>query len=269
MSQADEIFLHNLREILSSEWEDDNRAVWEDGTPIQTKRAILIDNVYDLSKEFPAGTLRPVAFKTCFREIDWIFRQRSNRTQDFKGRVWDQWADEEGTIGKAYGYQIAKPTMGYTNQMDYILGELKRNPSSRRLVMEMWNVDDLEEMNLPPCAHHIQFLAKDGVLNMILKQRSNDYLVAGMFNVVEYSLLLYMVARHAGMEVGILKHVIGDCHIYNKHIDQAQEMVARKPFKAPKLWINPEKTDFYSFTEDDFRLIDYDAHPQLKLEVAV
>ncbi|UOE58175.1 thymidylate synthase [Cytobacillus oceanisediminis] len=258
-----------LQQILAQEWEPDNRAVWEDGTPIMTKRIFGVVNRYDLSKEFPAPTLRPVPLKTCFDEVDWIYRQRSNNVNDFRGKIWNAWANEEGSIGRAYGYQVAKPVGGYDNQMDYVLGEIKRNPTSRRLVIEMWNVDDLDKMNLPPCAHHLQFVIKSGKVNLILKQRSQDFCVANGFNIVEYAILVHMVARHTGYGAGELIHIIGDCHIYNKHEEQALELVSREPFPAPTLWINPDVSNFYDFTREDFCLENYEKHGQLKMEVAI
>lgn len=259
-----------LTRLLNEEWEVDNRAVWEDGTPVKTKRLIGIVNRYDLSKEFPGSTLRPVPLKLCCDEIDWIYRQRSNNVNDFKGKIWNAWADEEGSIGRAYGYQVNKSVGDYPSQMDYVLEEGKKNPTSRRLVIEMWNVDDLPYMNLPPCAHHLQFLNKNGKTNLILKQRSNDFIVANSFNVCEYAILLHMVARHWEMEAGELIHCIGDCHIYNKHEEYALELLKREPFEAPTLWVNPAVHDFYSFRASDFHLQNYQKHPQITgIEVAV
>lgn len=270
MAQIDVFQQEMIRKFKEEPWEEDNRSVWEDGSSPKTKRIPFVSNKYDLSKEFPASTLRPVAFKTCFREIDWIYRQRSNNVNDFKGKIWDSWADETGSIGKAYGYQVGKPLYGYDNQMDYVLEEGAKNPSSRRLIIEMWNPGEIDEMNLPPCAHHLQFIRKDGKAHLMLKQRSQDFLVANNFNVCEYALLLLMVARHWGDEPGILYHVIGDCHLYDRHSDTADELLEREPKQAPKIWVNPEVTNFYDFTEDDFKLLDYETHPQInKLEVSV
>lgn len=270
MTQIDVFHQETLKKLLAEEWEPDNRAVWEDGTPVMTKRIPFVVNEYDLSKEFPASTIRPVPFKTCFREIDWIYRQRSNNVNDLKGKIWDSWADKTGSIGKAYGFQVAKPVYGYDNQMDYVLEEGKKNPTSRRLVIEMWNVDDTKDMNLPPCAHHIQIVIKAKKVNLLLKQRSQDFITANFFNVAEYAILAHMIARHLGLEVGILTHVIGDCHIYNKHEEIALELLSREPMKAPTLWINPEVKNFYDFTEDDFKLVDYEKHPQIHgIDVAI
>lgn len=269
MALIDEYQKETLERILAQEWTPDNRAVWKDGTPIMTKRIFGVVNRYDLSKEFPAPTTRPLPLKTIFDEIDWIYRKRSNNINDMKAKIWDEWADETGSIGEAYGAQVAKPVYGYDNQMDYVLGELERDPFTRRAVIEMWNVDDLTKMNLPPCAHHLQFWSDSKKTNLILKQRSQDFITANSFNVCEYSILLHMVARHLGQEAGELVHVIGDCHIYNKHLEQAKEILEREPYSAPTLWINPEKKDFYSFTADDFRLENYEKHPQIYFDVAV
>lgn len=258
-----------LSRLLKEEWEIDNRAVWKDGTPVMTKRLFGVTNRYDLSKEFPASTLRPTPVTTCFNEIDWIYRQRSNNVNDLKGNIWNDWADDSGSIGRAYGFQVDKETYGYPSQMDYILEEGKKNPNSRRLVIEMWNVDDLPHMNLPPCAHHLQFLNMNGKTNLILKQRSQDFCVANTFNVCEYSLLVHMVARHWGLEAGELLHVIGDCHIYNKHEEQAIELLERESYEAPTLWFNPAVKDFYSFRASDFELLNYQKGKQMYFEVAV
>lgn len=270
MSQIDLYQKLTLYRLLEQEWEDDHRAVWEDGSPIATKRIFGVVNRYDLGREFPASNLRPVPLKSCFDEADWIYRQRSNNVNDLKPKIWNAWADEKGSIGLAYGAQVAKSVYDYPNQMDYVLGEGKKNPASRRLVIEMWNVDDLAHMNLPPCAHHLQFVNKSGKTNLILKQRSQDFIAANSWNVCEYALLLHMVARHWGTEAGELLHVIGDCHLYNKHEDYAKELIKREIKPAPTLWINPEVTDFYSFTRNDFRLENYEPGEQITgIEVAV
>lgn len=270
MAIVDEIFKENLKEILKQEWEIDNRAKWKDGTPVKTKRIFGVVNKYDLSKEFPILTLRKHNIKSLFKEISWIYQKKSNNVNDLGLNIWDSWTNEDGSIGKGYGYQINKPTFAYESQIDFILNEIKRNPTSRRLVIEMWNVDDLNEMNLTPCVHHVQFGVKNGKLNAIVKQRSNDFLVANNWNVASYALFIHMVARHTGLEVGEMIHVVGDMHIYNKHEEQAYELLNREPLPAPKLWVNPDVRDFYEFTEDDFKLIDYKhREPQLKFEVAI
>lgn len=269
MSLSDKLFKTNLKMLLNEPWEIDNRAKWKDGTQVQTKRLVAVVNKYDLQKEFPALTVKPTPIKTCFNEIDWIYRQRSNNVNDLKSDIWNDWADEEGSIGKAYGYQVSKPVFGYDNQMDYILGELQKNPTSRRLQIELWNTSELKEMNLPPCVHHIQFLCKDGKLNLILKQRSGDFLVANNFNVVQYSILLHMVAAHCNLEVGEVTHIIGDLHLYNKHIDAAREIMNRPILPSPTFWVNPDVKNFYDFTEDDFKLT-YEIKPEkITIPVAI
>ncbi|MGG0308197.1 thymidylate synthase [Priestia megaterium] len=269
MNKFDLHFKENLLNILQQEWTVDNRATWKDGSPVMTKRIFGVVNRYDLSKELPVTTLRKTPIKSCFREIDWIHRKRSNKIDDLGLSIWDDWQDENKTIGKGYGYQVAKPVFGYDNQMDFILDELDRNPTSRRLIIEMWNVDDLNDMTLTPCAHHLQFWSDGKKLNLLLKQRSNDMLVANCFNAFEYTLMTHMVAIHAGLDVGELVHIIGDMHIYNKHEDQAWELLKRPIYKQPELMINPNKRDFYRFTEDDFILADYKHGENMNFEVAI
>jgi thymidylate synthase len=269
LNTYDQNFKHNLIDILNQEWEVDNRAKWKDGSPVATKRILHVVNKYDLSKEFPASTLKPTPIKTCFREIDWIYRQQSSNINDLNAKVWDDWADSTGSIGLAYGTQVAKPVFGYPNQIEYILNEIQKNPTSRRLIIEMWNVSELDKMNLVPCCHHLNFSVKNGKLHLLLKQRSQDFLVANNFNVVEYALLVHKIARHCNLNVGTLTHVITDCHIYNKHEEQAYELLNRPIHHAPVLWVDPEITNFYDFTEDSFKLLNYQKGESMKFEVAV
>lgn len=255
MTLADKIYKDNIRAILAEPWEDDNRAVWEDGTKVQTKRIFGLVNRYDLSVEFPLLSIRQTPIKTCFDEIDWIYRKQSNDVNDLGSKIWDAWADEKGSIGKAYGYQVSQPVFGYDNQMDYILGEIKKNPTSRRLVIELWNTSDLKDMKLPPCAHHLQFVVKNDKLNLILKQRSQDFMTANAFNVVEYALLLKMVAFHSGLDAGELVHIIGDAHIYNKHEGIALEMLERLETIPPTLSMSvPAYVGFYGLKKEDFSI---------------
>jgi thymidylate synthase len=262
-------FKNDITAILSQEWEVDNRATWKDGTPIATKRILHSVNSYDLSKEFPASTLKPTPIKSCFLEDDWIYRQQSSNVKDLGLNIWNDWADETGSIGEAYGSQVAKPVFGYPNQIEYVLNEIQKNPTSRRLIIELWNVNELHKMNLVPCCHHLNFSVKDGMLHLFLKQRSNDFLVANNFNVAQYALLVHMIAIHCKLEAGILTHAVVDKHIYNKHEDQALELLSRPIHKAPKLWINPEVTNFYDFKVDDFKLQDYETGKSMRFEVAV
>lgn len=266
----DEYQQDTLELILAQDWTPDNRATWKDGSPIATKRIFGVVNRYDLSKEFPAPTIRPLPLPVIADEIDWIYVKRSSNVNDLNSKIWNDWADETGSIGEAYGAQVAKPVYGYDNQMDFVLGELEENPFSRRAIIELWNVNDLGKMNLPPCAHHLQFWSDGKKLNLLLKQRSQDFLVANAFNVCEYALLVHRVARHLKLEVGELLHIIGDCHIYNKHLEQAEELLKRKPYAiSPQLWVDPAVENFYDFTIDSFRLENYRAHDQMKFKVAV
>lgn len=255
------------------------RPRWEDGTPAHTIKRFGVVNRYDLSREFPAITLRRTAIKSCVNEMLWIWQKKSNNIRDLKSSVWDEWADEEGSIGKAYGYQIGKKYLHHTDadgspvymdQIDAVLYDLRHNPFSRRIIVNMYNFDDLHEMHLYPCAYSMTFNvtknSKSGrmVLNAILNQRSQDVLAANNWNVCQYAVLLHMLAQVCHMEVGELVHVIADAHIYDRHIPLVQELISREQFPAPKFWLNPEIHDFYQFTEEDIRLDDYQYGPQIK-----
>lgn len=246
----------------------DIRAKWEDGSNAYTYKAFAMINKYDLSIEFPALTLRPIAFRSCIDEILWIWKKKSNNINELNSKIWDQWADADGSIGKAYGYQVGKKSQlingELVDQTDYILHELKHNSLSRRIIANLYNIDELNEMALHPCCYSITLNVMNGTLNMILNQRSQDLIVAGNWNVVQYAVLLHMFAQVSGLKVGTLVHVIADCHIYDKHMDIAEELLNREPMDAPKFWINPEIKNFYDFTVDDFRLDDYNYHPQIK-----
>ncbi|HEY8444685.1 MAG TPA: thymidylate synthase [Bacilli bacterium] len=272
MSKADIIFKQNLEEILKQEWEVDNRAIWKDGSKVFTKRIIGIVNKYDLSEEFPILTLRPIWLKGVIDEILWIFQKRSNNIKDLNSSIWNDWANKEGSIGKAYGYQINKPMLGYPSQIDYVLNTIKNNPTSRRIMMNMFNVEDMPHKNLIECAYGVHFSVKDGKLHTSLIQRSGDFITAacpGGWNVVGYAILTHMIAIHCGLEVGTLTHFIQDLHIYNKHEELAYELLNREPRQAPKLIINPKINNFYDFNVDDFRLENYFPHPQIKIEIAI
>lgn len=269
-NKADKLLRKNLKEILKQDWEIDNRATWEDGTPVKTKRINMVNNKYDLSKEFPASTFRPLALRSCINEILWIYQKLSTYTSDLSSSVWDSWTMEDGTIGKSYGYQIGHSIYEYSSQIEYVLNEIQNNPSSRRIMMNMFNASESKDKALLECAYATHFTVKDGKLNMTLILRSNDLCVAGNWNVAQYAILTHMIAIHCGLEVGILSHYIQDLHIYNKHEDIALDLVSRKSHKAPVLWINPDKKDFFSFTEDDFKLINYKKGKQINnIDVAV
>lgn len=314
MSYADKVFKENLRDILENGTSTEGQNVrphWEDGTPAYTIKQFGVANTYDLRKEFPAITIRRTALKSCMDEILWIFQKKSNNIKDLKSHIWDEWADQNGSIGKAYGYQISNVfkhhTFKYTNfdyainyenelkksypsiytdldnvlnkkddkiyvymdQMDAVLYDLKNNPFSRRIITNIFNMEELHEMNLYPCCWSCTFNVTDEgldklVLNMHLTQRSNDMIAANNWNVAQYAILLMMVAQVSNMIPGKLFHVITDQHIYDRHIDIAKELLNREEHPAPKVSLNPEIKNFYDFTTDDLIVEDYETEPQIK-----
>ena len=267
MSYADERFIENCRDILENGvWDTDLpvRPRWENGTPAHTVKKFGIVNRYDLRREFPALTVRRTAFRSCVDEMLWIWQKKSNRISDLNSHIWDQWAGEDGTIGKAYGYQLGVKHQyreGMFDQVDRMLYDLKHNPSSRRILSNIYVHQDLHEMNLYPCAYSLTLNVSGDTLNGILNQRSQDMLTANNWNVCQYAVLLHMFAQVSGFRAGELVHVIADAHIYDRHVEMVRQLMERTPYPAPKLWINPEKTDFYQFTVDDFRLEEYRFHP--------
>jgi len=276
MSYADEVFIQTCRSILDEGVWDTNLSVrphWEDGTPAHTVKRFGVVNRYDLRREFPVMTLRRTYFKSCVDELLWIWQKKSNRVSELGSHIWDAWADENGTIGKAYGYQLGVKhhySDGDFDQVDRVLKDLRENPASRRMVTNLFNHQDLHEMALYPCAYSMTFNVSGNTLNAILNQRSQDMLTASNWNVCQYAVLVHMMARSAGLEAGELVHVIADCHIYDRHVPIVEELIRREPRPAPRLWVNPEVTDFYRFTAEDFRLIDYDPHPFTeRIEVAI
>ena len=276
MSRADEIFIQNARDIIERGFSDDGVAVrphWNDGTPAHTKKLFCIVNRYNLQEEFPILTLRRTAFKSAVDELLWIWQKKSNNVRDLKSHIWDSWADDSGSIGKAYGYQLGikhQYPEGQFDQVDRVLYDLKNNPYSRRIITNLYVHQDLHEMHLYPCAYSVTFNVTDGKLNAILNQRSNDMAVANNWNVTQYAVLVHMLAQVSGLEVGDLVHVIADAHIYDRHVEQVERMLKGKTHPAPKLVINKSVTDFYKFTVDDFALEDYEYEPfNEKFEVAI
>ncbi|MBO7121606.1 MAG: thymidylate synthase [Bacilli bacterium] len=276
MSAADDIFIKNMNDILNNgTWDTDYpvRPHWADGTPAHTVKKFCIVNRYDLSKELPILTIRRTYFKSCLDELLWIWQKKSNNIHDLHSHVWDSWADETGSIGKAYGYQLAKKSIypeGEFDQVDRVLYDLKHNPHSRRIMTNLYNFEDLHEMHLYPCAYSMTFNVTGDTLNGILNQRSNDMLAANNWNVLQYSLLLIMFAQVSGLKVGELVHVIADAHIYDRHVPIIKEIIAKPTHKAPKLWVDPNIKNFYDFTVDSFKLIDYEYEPlDKKIEVAI
>ncbi|MBR2870197.1 MAG: thymidylate synthase [Clostridia bacterium] len=276
MSRADEIFINTCSEIIENGWWDtdvDVRPKWLDGTPAHTVKKFCIVNRYDISKEFPIISLRRTAFKSAIDEILWIWQKKSNNVNDLNSHIWDSWADESGSIGKAYGYQLGvkhKYKEGEFDQVDRVLYDLKHNPQSRRIMTNIYVHQDLNEMNLYPCAYSMTFNVSGDTLNGILNQRSNDVLTANNWNVVQYAVLLHMFAQVSGLKVGELVHVIADAHIYDRHVPIVKKILKNPQFPAPKFWINPEVKNFYDFTVDDFKLEGYEYNKlEDKIEVAV
>ncbi|CDD10560.1 thymidylate synthase [Clostridium sp. CAG:349] len=276
MSYADKVFVENVKDILENGvWDTDKevRPHWEDGTPAHTVKKFCVVNRYDLQKEFPIITVRRTFFKSAIDEILWIWQKKSNNVHDLKSRIWDSWADENGSIGKAYGYQLAKKSIykeGEFDQVDRVLFDLKNNPQSRRIMTNIYNFDDLHEMNLYPCAYSMTFNVSGDTLNGILNQRSQDTLTANNWNVVQYAVLLHMFAQVSGLKAGELVHVIADAHIYDRHVPIIKEVIEKPQYPAPKFWINPAVKNFYDFTVDDFRLEGYKFNDlDKKIEVAI
>ena len=274
MSYADKVFIDMCRDIIDNGTSTEKvRPVWEDGTSAYTIKRFGVVNRYDLSKEFPALTLRRTAIKSCVDELLWIWQKKSNNVNELKSHIWDSWADETGSIGKAYGYQMGVKHQykeGRMDQTDRVIFDLKNNPYSRRIMTNIYVHNDLHEMHLYPCAYSMTFNVtkeKDSeklTLNAILNQRSQDVLAANNWNVCQYAVLVHMLAQVCGMKAGEFVHVIADAHIYDRHVPMIEELISREPLPAPTFWLNPEITDFYDFTPDDVRLDRYETHPQIK-----
>jgi len=270
MSKADNIFINMCKDIIENGTSSEGqiiRAKWEDGTPAHTIKKFGVVNRYDLQEEFPILTLRPTNLKACIDEILWIWQKKSNNIKDLNSKIWNQWADENGSIGKAYGYQFQKKHKykeGYFDQVDRVLYDLKHNPYSRRIMTNIYNFEDLHEMHLYPCAYSITFNVVGNKLNGILNQRSQDVLAANNWNVVQYSILLHMFAQVSDLEVGELIHVIADAHVYDRHVEIVKELISRESFDAPKFMINQFVKNFYDFTVNDFKIFNYKHGEQIK-----
>jgi len=276
MSIADEIFIENVKDILANGVSDADMQVrprWDDGTPAHTIKKFCIVNRYDLQKEFPITTLRYTNFRAALDEILWIWQKKSNNVHELNSHIWDAWADESGSIGKAYGYQLGVKhhyKEGEFDQVDRILYDLKNNPASRRIMSNIYVHADLSEMALYPCAYSVTFNVANGKLNAILNQRSQDFLTANNWNVVQYALLVHMFAQVSGLEVGEFVHVIADAHIYDRHVEMIKEVIAKEPLPAPRLIVDKSITNFYDFTVDSFSLEGYEYHKLgKKIPVAV
>ena len=277
MSKADAVFVAMCEDILDHGTTTEGQRVrpkWEDGASAYTIKRFGVCNRYDLREEFPALTLRRTALKSCMDEILWIYQRKSNNIHDLKPHIWDEWADEEGSIGRAYGYQVGKVSHyrdGDFDQMDRVLKDLREEPFSRRILTNLYCFEDLHLMNLYPCAYSCTYNVTDDcradgklTLNMVLSQRSQDVLAANNWNVCQYALLLMMVAQSCDMVAGELVHMIADAHIYDRHVDIVRELIARPQHPAPRVTLNPDVTDFYAFSTDDLIVEDYVTGPQVK-----
>ncbi len=265
MSYADKVFVENIKDILAHGFSDkdlDVRPHWEDGTPAHTIKKFGLVNRYNLQEEFPIITVRKTYLKSAIDELLWIWQKKSNKISELSSHVWDSWADSEGTIGKAYGYQLGvkhKYKEGMFDQVDRVIFDLKNNPQSRRIMTNIYNHQDLNEMMLYPCAYSMTFNVSGKTLNGILNQRSQDMLTANNWNVAQYAVLMHMMAQVCDLQVGELVHVIADAHIYDRHIPIVEEVIANEQYPAPDFIMNTEIKDFYAFTKDDFKLENYQA----------
>lgn len=281
MSYADKVFIDMCRDILENGCSTEGEKVrpkWEDGSYAYTIKRFGVVNRYDLRKEFPVITLRKTAIKSATDEMLWIWQKKSNRVSELSSHIWDAWADENGTIGKAYGYQMGVKHQykeGMMDQVDRVIYDLKNNPFSRRIMTNMYVHQDLHEMRLYPCAYSMTFnvTQRKGeerlTLNAVLNQRSQDVLTANNWNVAQYAVLVHMLAQVCDMNVGELMHVIADAHIYDRHVELVKELIERPVYDAPTFWLNPDVKDFYEFTKDDVKLIDYKCGEQITIPVAV
>lgn len=276
MSYADQVFRANCLDILQNGVRDDDLTVrphWEDGTPAHTIKKFGLVNRYDLQKEFPILTLRRTYLKSAVDELLWIWQKKSNNVHDLSSHIWDAWADETGSIGKAYGYQLGVKHQykeGMFDQVDRVLYDLRHNPASRRILTSLYNFEDLHDMNLYPCAYSMTFNVSNGTLNAILNQRSQDMLAANNWNVCQYAVLVHMFAQVSGLKAGELVHVIADAHIYDRHIPIIEKMLSEPEHSAPQFTLDPAVTDFYAFTPDSVRLENYQFSPfEDKIPIAV
>ena len=276
MSYADQVFIQNCKEILAhGTWDTalPVRPRWEDGESAHTVKRFGLVNRYDLRREFPVQTIRKMAFRSAVDELLWIWQKKASNIGDLHSHIWDAWADETGSIGKAYGYQLGvkhRYREGWFDQVDRVLYDLRHDPASRRILTSLYNHHDLHEMHLYPCAWSVTFNVTGNVLNAVLNQRSQDMLTANGWNVMQYAVLLHMFAAVSDLVPGELVHVIADAHIYDRHVPIVEEIISREPYPAPTLWMDPAAEDFYSFTPDSFRLEGYRAWPlERKIPVAV
>lgn len=275
MSYADTLFVKMCKDIIDNGYSTEGEKVrphWADGSSAYTIKQFGVVNRYDLSKEFPALTLRKTYIKSAVDELLWIWQKKSNNVNELKSHIWDEWADEDGSIGKAYGYQLGVKHQykeGMMDQVDRVIYDLKHNPYSRRIMTNIYVHQDLHEMNLYPCAYSVTFnVTKEPdsdmlTLNAVLNQRSQDILTANNWNVVQYAVLVHMLAQVCDMKPGILLHVIADAHIYDRHIPIVKELISRPAYDAPVFKLNPQIKDFYEFTVDDITIENYQTGEQI------
>lgn len=276
MSKADETFVRMCADIIEHGTTTQGERVrphWADGSPAYTIKRFGVCNRYDLREEFPALTLRRTALKSCMDEVLWIYQRKSSNVHDLAPHIWDEWADADGSIGKAYGYQVGQVSHyadGDFDQMDRVLKDLRDDPYSRRIMTNLYNVHDLSQMHLYPCAYNAVYNVTHAAgderltLNLLLVQRSQDVLAANNWNVCQYAILLMMVAQSSGMVAGELVHMIADAHIYDRHVDIVRELIGRPQHPAPRVSLNPAVTDFYAFTIDDLIVEGYEHGPQVR-----
>ena len=229
---------------------------------------------FNLEEGFPCLTTKKLHLKSIIHELLWFLAGDTNvkYLQDNGVRIWNEWADENGDLGHVYGYQWRSwPDYkgGHIDQISEVVETLKKNPDSRRIIVNAWNVADIENMNLPPCHAMFQFYVADGRLSLQLYQRSADCFLGVPFNIASYSLLLLMMAQVTGLKPGDFVHTLGDAHLYLNHIEQAKLQLTREQYALPKMRINPDVKDIFGFKFEDFSLEEYTAHPHIKAEVSV
>ena len=302
MARVDKIFQDNLALIMSQPWEEVKRPVYGDGTGVKVKRILQVCNQYDLRREFPLGSLRPTNLKNSIKEILWIWQKRSVDVKELGLHIWDQWADKNGKIEGCYGDMINTPVIlddakndtyiinqngyfingneivgrayegyGFENQTDFILWSLKNDKSSRRIIASMFNPVTNSVKPLQECAFQINLSVKGDELYMTLYQRSQDAIVAGLWNVAQYAALMMMFAHDAGLRPAVFTHFIQDMHVYDRHKEQANELLRRSLFgPVPQVTISSrmEGKGFYDFVADDFEVWNYEPKEQIKFEIA-
>ena len=275
MSYADKLFIDMCSDIIENGYSTEGEKVrpkWPDGTYAYTIKKFGVVNRYDLSKEFPAITLRKTYIRSAIDEILWIWQKKSNNVHDLNSHIWDEWADANGDLGPIYGVQWRHwktSDGGYIDQISNLIHQIKTNPDSRRLVVSAWNVGEIDKMALPPCHMFFQFYVAQGKLSCQLYQRSCDIFLGVPFNIASYSLLTHMIAQQCDLDVGDFIWTGGDCHIYNNHFEQVKLQLSREPRPYPKLIIKRRPDSIFDYNFEDFEIVDYDPWPAIKAPIAV